>query len=113
MSEVIEEAVPLSTSAEALSQLKPRELARQQRELLECVVAAMRHGAQDLTRTELRDFYERTYGRRIDSNRVSARVIELLRAGRLHVRAQARTCSVTKRQVEALYVTPEQQRMFA
>lgn len=101
------------TSAAARDAFGWRRTARQQAEIFDIVLGAQRHGAIDMSLTEIRDAYERLHARRIDLNRVSARVSDLVTAGRLHRRQDTRPCSVSQRPIHPVFVPPEQARLFS
>lgn len=85
-----------NASGAALAEMSPRKLARQAQEIYDVILAAQRRRqGVDFTLTEVRDLYESQHGRRIDVSRVSARVSELIAAGRLVRVAEQRRCSVT------------------
>ena len=75
--------------------------------------AAVRNGMPDMSLTEIRDTYERLHSRRIDLNRVSARVSDLVAAGRLQRREDTRPCSVTTKNIHPVFVPAHQARLFA
>lgn len=103
----------LDTSAQALAALGYRKMAKQQQEIFDVVLAAQRNGARDMSLTEIRDTYERINGKRIDLNRVSARVSNLVAAKRLHRREDTRPCSVSERPIHPVYVPESQARLFS
>lgn len=102
----------MDTSAQALQVLGYANMAKQQKEIFDIVLGCQRNGAADMSLTEIRDTYERLHGRRIDLNRVSARVSNLVAGHRLARRVEARPCSVTQRAVHPVYVPVEQARLF-
>lgn len=101
------------TSAQAREAVGWKKMAAQQREIFDVVLACQRSGAQDMSLTEIRDTYERVHGRRIDLNRVSARVTDLVAARRLVRKEDTRPCSVTQRAVHPVFVPAEQARLFS
>lgn len=103
----------LDTSAAAFEALGFKRMARQQQAIFDVVLACQRNGAHDLSLTEIRDAYERTHGGRIDLNRVSARVSNLVAAQRLGRRADARLCTITGHAVHPVFVPEKQVRLFA
>lgn len=103
----------MDTSAQALQQLGVRAMAKQQKEIFDTVLRAQRNGAKDMSLTEIRDAYERHHGRRIDLNRVSARVSNLVTAGRLVRLSDTRPCAVTQRNVHPVFVPESQARLFS
>lgn len=103
----------LDTSSAAFEALGFKRMARQQQAIFDVVLACQRSGAHDLSLTEIRDAYERMHGGRIDLNRVSARVSNLVAAQRLARRADTRLCSVSQRPVHPVYVPERQVRLCA
>lgn len=98
----------LDISSDSLAAVGLRELGRQQREILDLVVGAMRNGADDMTRAEIKESYQRIYGKAIESGTVSARVAGLKAAGRLLQREKPRQCKVTGKTKTVVY-TPAKQ----
>ena len=103
----------LDTSAEALRSVGMREMAAKQREIFDIVLGCQRNGQPDMSLTEIRDTFERIHGRRIDLNRVSSRVSELVTAQRLVRTCDMRACSITGRQVHPVSVPVQQARLCA
>lgn len=103
----------LDTSSASLAQVGLRKMAKQQQEIHDVVLSAQRNGAHDMSLTEIRDLYERIHGKRIDLNRVSARVTDLVAARRLERRQDTRACSVTGRPIHPVHIPPSQERLFA
>lgn len=101
----------LDTSAAALEALGFKKMAKQQQAIFDVVLGCQRHGMADMSLTEIRDAYERLHGRRIDLNRVSARVSNLVAAERLMRRLDTRACSVSGRQVHPVFVPEKQARL--
>ncbi len=101
----------LDTSATARRAITNREMAHKQREIYEIVLGCQRNGQPDMSLTEIRDTFERIHSRRIDLNRVSSRVSELVNAGRLVRATGMRSCSITGRSVEPVSVPPVQARL--
>ena len=101
------------TSAQALEQVGWKKMAAQQREVFDVVLGCQRNGMPDMSLTEIRDTYERLHSRRIDLNRVSARVSDLVAAGRLQRREDTRPCSVTTKNIHPVFVPAHQARLFA
>lgn len=99
-------------AAQALEQFGLRKLAEQQARVYACALALHRAGRRDFSMTEVRDEYERRYGLRIDVGRVSARVADLVSAGRLVRLSEPRTCVVTGYPVQPLAVPHEQLSFF-
>lgn len=103
----------LDTSAASFEALGLKKMARQQQAIFDVVLACQRSGAHDLSLTEIRDAYERKHSQRIDLNRVSARVNNLVAAQRLSRRAETRDCSVSGRPVHPVFVPEKQARLCA
>lgn len=103
----------LDTSAASLQALGFKKMARQQQAIFDVVLGCQRNGMADMSLTEIRDAYERLHGGRIDLNRVSARVSNLVAAERLTRRTDTRPCSVSGRPVHPVYVPPSQVRLCA
>lgn len=101
----------VDTSSAGLAALGLKRMARQQQAIFDVVLACQRGGARDVSLTEIRDAYERKHGQRIDLNRVSARVSNLVAAKRLERRADTRACTVSERQVHPVYVPEKQARL--
>lgn len=103
----------VDTSAQALEQLGLRARQRQLQAVFDVVLACQRSGAQDMSLTEIRDEFERRYSKRIDLNRVSARVYDLVAMHWLQRREDTRPCSVTGRNVHPVFVPAKQARLCA
>lgn len=101
----------LDTSSAAYEALGLKKMAKQQQAIFDVVLACQRSGAQDLSLTEIRDAYERKHSQRIDLNRVSARVSNLVAAQRLTRRAECRACTVSGHQVHPVFVPEKQVRL--
>lgn len=95
-------------SSDSLASVGLRNLSRQQRDILDLVIGAMRNGARDMTRAEIKEAYQRRYSKLIDSGTVSARVSGLKASGRLLQRDQPRKCGVTGKLKTAVYVAEKQ-----
>ncbi len=105
---------PANASAQALTELTPVKLARQAQEVFDVILAAQRRReGRDFSLTEVRDLYERAHGRRIDVNRISARVSELVSAKRLARATESRRCSVTGAPCRPVHVPAQQARLCA
>lgn len=102
----------LDTSSESLRALAPKKLARQQQEIYDVVLGAQRNGRPDCSLAEIREAYERLYGKRIETGRISARVADMVAAGRLCKREDTRRCGITSRNIRPVYVPEQQARMF-
>lgn len=103
----------LDTSAASFKALGFKKMAKQAQAIFDVVLACQRRGARDLSLTEIRDAYELTHGKRIDLNRVSARVSELVAAQRLTRRVDTRPCAVSTKQVHPVFVPEKQARLCA
>lgn len=103
----------LDTSAAAFEALGLKKMGRQQQAIFDVVLACQRNGARDMSLTEIRDAYERAHSVRIDLNRVSARVSNLVAGRRLLRRADTRSCSVSGHRVHPVYVPEQQARLCA
>lgn len=100
------------TSRAGLDSFGLKKTQKQQRELLDVIELAQRRGSIDLSLTELRDAFERHYGRRIDVSRVSARVSEMVASKVLVRREVSRPCAVTGKPVHPFFLPPKQVRLF-
>lgn len=69
-----------ATSAQAYHALGLRELNGRAKEVFAVVLAAQRAGARDQSLTEIREAYERRYGKRIDLSQLSPRLTDLVNA---------------------------------
>jgi hypothetical protein len=103
----------LDTSSASLKQMGLREMAAKQKEIFDVVLARQREGQADMSLTEIRDAFESRHGRRIDLNRVSSRVSELVDAQRLERTQEPRACSISGRMVHPVYVPAHQARLCA
>ena len=101
----------LDTSAAALEALGLKRMARQQQVIFDVVLDCQRSGVRDMSLTEIRDAYEAKHGQRIDLNRVSARVSNLVASQRLARRVDTRPCTVSERAVHPVYVPEKQVRL--
>jgi hypothetical protein len=97
----------------AKAAMSQRELAGRMAEIMEVLVAAHKGGAADMSLTEIRDAYESSTGKRIDLNRVSARVYDLVNAERVERLEKMRPCTRTGRMVHPVRVVPQQARLIA
>lgn len=100
------------TSSDALKAVGPKRMSGQQRAIFDVVASACRNGAKDLSLNEIRDLYECAHGKRIDVSRVSARVSELVKFGRLKRAGKHRVCNVTGYKCLPVYVLPSQDTFF-
>ena len=118
MTTATEQAAPervstIDTQSSSLQAIGLKALARQQQDILDIVLAAMRNGAHDLSLVEIQQAYECQHGKRIDVSRVSARVWDLINAQRLQRRTDTRPCSITRRLVHPVYAPVRQARLVA
>lgn len=102
----------LDTSADSLKAFGIKRLSKQQQAIHDVVSQAARHGVVDMSLNEIRDRYEATHGQRIDVGRVSARVSELVAAGRLVRATIHRDCLVTKHKCLPVSVPAKQAPLF-
>ena len=103
----------LDTSSDAFQALGLKAMARQQHAIFDVVLGCQRSlGVRDMSLTEIRDAYERRHGKRIDLNRVSARVSNLVAMQWLARRTDTRPCSISGRQVHPVYVPEKQARLI-
>lgn len=100
------------TSADSLKAFGLKRLSKQQQQIHDVISEAQRRGVQDMSLTEIRDAYEAEHGKRIDVNRVSARVSELVAAGRLVRSKDHRECTVTKHKCLPVSVPAKQSPLF-
>jgi hypothetical protein len=103
----------LDTSSASLKRIGLREMAAKQKEIFDVVLACQRAGQPNMSLTEIRDTFESRHGRRIDLNRVSSRVSELVDANRLARCTETRACSISGRMVHPVFVPPQQARLCA
>lgn len=75
------------------------------------VLAAARHGVDDMSGREIQARYELIYGKRIDSNIVSARAKRLVDGKRLERCRIARACNVTGNDIHPVRVVAQQTRL--
>lgn len=101
------------TSAQALEAIGWKKMAAQQREIFDVVLGCQRNGMPDMSLTEIRDTYERLHSKRIDLNRVSARVSDLIAAKRLQRKEDTRPCSVTTKNIHPVFVPAHQAGLFS
>lgn len=109
----VERAGTLDTSSAALAAVGTKKLARSLQEIYDVVEVGMRRGAADMSLTEIRDLYESIHGKRIDLNRVSARVSNLVSAKRLERKSDTRPCAVSRQPIHPVFIPPTQPRLFA
>lgn len=117
MTEAQDTALPVTstrvTSAQALDEFGLRKRQKQLRAVFDVVLACQQAGAQDMSLTEIRNEFERRYNTRIDLNRVSARVYDLVAMQWLERRKDTRPCRVTGRNVLPVFVPAKQARLCA
>lgn len=103
----------IDTQSESLKSIGFKRIGQQMQDVLEVIRIGHESGAVNLSLTEIRDLYESTYLRRIDLNRVSARVFDLLKAERLVRSTDTRVCSVSGKNVHPVYMPLKQARLVA
>lgn len=113
MSDSLDTAKPDTRDSSRLSlkRMGARELAGKMAEILDVVAHCHRQGMADVSLTEIRDVYEAMLSKRIDLNRVSARVYDLVNAGKLERLPDLRPCSKTGRLVHPVRAVPQQARL--
>lgn len=99
------------TSAHALAGLGLRQLKGELDKIHDIVLAAARHGVEDMSGREIQQRYELIYGKRIDSGTVSARCNGLIAARRLQRCTFARPCTVTGNDIHPVKVMAQQTRL--
>lgn len=103
----------VDTSSAAYTGMGLRKLAAQQQEVLDVVLGLQRQGRSDCSLTEIRDAYELRFSKRIDLNRISARVYDLVNAHRLVRAVDTRACTVSKKLIHPVYAPARQERLCA
>lgn len=111
--EPIEKVNTIDTQSESLKAVGMKGMAKSLNEVFEVVRIGMERGASDMSLTEIRDLYEHLHEKRIDLNRVSARVSNLIAAQRLERKSDTRPCLVSKRFVHPVFIPLKQARLFA
>ncbi len=101
------------TSAHALAGIGMANLSGELKKIHDIVMAAARHGIDDMSGREIQAQYERVHGKRIDSGTVSARVAGLVAANRLERCRIARACRVTGKDIHPVRVVAQQSRLAA
>lgn len=101
------------TSAQALGSIGIRQLKGELDKIHDIVLAAARHGIDDMSGAEIQQKYELIYSKRIDKGTVSARVKNLIDSRRLERCRIARTCLVTGRDIHPVRVMAQQTRLMA
>lgn len=101
------------TSAQAFDGIGIRQLKGELDKIHDIVLAAARHGIDDMSGREIQQRYELIYGRRIDSGTVSARVKGLIDASRLERVMVTRACKVTGKDIHPVRVLAQQTRLAA
>lgn len=99
------------TSRAALDALSPKKLAAKTAEIMEVVKRLHQTGEHDASLSEIQRAFEHWNERRIDLNRVSARVYDLVQAQQLERIKETRPCKVTGRLIHAVRVIPKQSRL--
>lgn len=101
------------TSAQSLGEIGLRQLKGELDKIHDIVLAAARHGVDDMSGREIQARYELIYGKRIDSGTVSARVKNLVDGKRLERCRIARSCTITGKDIHPVRVTAQQTRLAA
>lgn len=103
-----------STSIEAISRLSTPKRKSKSDLIESVVVVAMRSGAADLSMREIQAGLESRFDMRLDLSTISARVNELVTAGRLlRDKTYVRPCRITGVGVHPVSAPMEQVRLFA
>ena len=100
-----------NTSAQAYAGIGIRQLKGELDKIHDIVLAAARHGVDDMSGAEIQQRYELIYGKRIDKGTVSARVKNLIDGRRLERCRIARPCLVTGRDIHPVRVMAHQTRL--
>ena len=95
----------------ALSQLGLMGIKTSADDVFLIIAGACKAGALDVTGREIQALYERRFERRIESGTISARVNELIAAGRIFRRHEPRICTRTQKMAHPVYVVMKQVRM--
>ena|ERR1035437_6288484 len=112
-SDALPALIPSNTSAQAFADLGLRTLKGELDKIHDIVLAAQRHGVDDMSGREIQQRYELIYGKRIDSGTVSARVKGLLDANRLERVMVTRPCLVTGKDIHPVRCVAHQTRLAA
>ncbi len=103
----------IDTQSESLKAVGVKGMAKSLNEVFEVIRIGIERGASDMSLTEIRDLYEHLHEKRIDLNRVSARVSNLIAAQRLERRSDTRPCLISKRNVHPVFIPLKQARLCA
>lgn len=104
----------LDTSSAALRAVGVRAMSRSLQEVYDVIALGMRRGRVDMSLQEIQELYESTNpGKRMDLNRVSARVADLVAAKRVVRKADTRPCSRSGKPIHPVFIPPSQPRLFA
>lgn len=103
----------IDTQSESLAAVGMKGMAKSLNEVYEVVRIGLERGANDMSLTEIRDLYEHLHERRIDLNRVSARVSGLIDAQRLERRDEKRPCLISGRNIHPVFIPLKQARLCA
>jgi hypothetical protein len=106
-----QQANTAQTSAQALNALGPRNVKRKLDQIHDICIAAQRNGRGDMSGKEIQHQYEFVHAQRIDASIISARVNDLIAAGRLERCAIARMCLITGREIHPVRVPATQSRL--
>lgn len=100
------------TSAQAHDAFGAHRAKKIKAEILDIVIAAARHGVDDLSGREIQQRYELQHGKRIEASTISSRVNDLIASGLLE-RAGARPCKVTGNNIAPVRAVAHQVRLTA
>lgn len=103
----------MDSSRMSFESMGPRALAGKMAEILDIIIHCHREGLTDLSLSEIQQAYEARLNKRIDLNRVSARVYDLVNAKKLDRIEQLRPCRVTGRKVHPVRAIAQQGRLVA
>lgn len=104
----------LDTSSAALAAVGVREMSRSLQVVYDVIALGMRCGRVDMSLQEIQELYESTNpGKRMDLNRVSARVADLVAAKRVVRKSDTRPCSRSGKPIHPVHIEPTQPRLFA
>lgn len=102
------------TSSAALASVGAREMSKSLQVVYDVIALGMRRGRADMSLQEIQELYESTNpGKRMDLNRVSARVADLVAAKRVARKSDTRPCSRSGKPIHPVYIEPTQPRLFA
>jgi hypothetical protein len=96
------------SSRMALEAMGPKKMAAKMAEIYDVIVRCHKKDMGDLSLSEIQKEYEDFYSKRIDLNRVSARVYDLVQAHRVVRSESLRPCFVTGRMIHPVFAKPQQ-----